>query len=158
MRTIVESASDYKLKKIEKELLSQRPLKLAKTTPEEFSHRKKPKYVLWDILNAVFYEKNTVYADDSTLECTYDHVGRSQGDLFRIMRYYYPSITFKEFRALLFEMVSTGNVQTSYCTTINKRVFVRLGKRLYIKPRMYSYIYSDAEKDELGLTLKTNVL
>lgn len=158
MRGIVENASDYKLKKIEKELLSQRPLKLAKTTPEEFSHRKKPRYVLWDILNAVFYDKNTVYADDSTLECTYDHVGRSQGDLFRIMRYYYPSITFKEFRSLLFEMVSTGNVQTSFCHTIHKRVFVRLGKRLYIKPRMYSYIYNDVAVDELGLTLKIKIV
>lgn len=69
--------------------------------------------------------KNTIYTDNREVQ-TESGRRRSLGDLFMIMRYYYPQITIKELLTLLYvtlpASITTG-FRTSKCNTIHKRVW-----------------------------------
>lgn len=81
---------------------------------------------------------------------------RSQGDLFRIIKYYYPNVTFKEVRSCLFKMVNTKTLRTNYCRDIEKRVFFRFAYWNNPDEGPYTYLsigYPYLE-DEFGLKLK----
>lgn len=70
-------------------------------------------------------EKNTIYVDNSEVQ-TATGKRRSLGDIFMIMKYYYPTITLKEVFKLLhadINTVITSGFRTSKCNTIHKRVW-----------------------------------
>jgi hypothetical protein len=66
---------------------------------------------------------NTIYVDDSSVQ-TDPGRRRSLGDLFMIVRYYYPNVTLKELFAVLHDLcTNTRGFRTSRCSTIHKRVW-----------------------------------
>lgn len=70
--------------------------------------------------------RNTIYVDDNSVQ-TESGKRRSFGDIFMILKYYYPNITVKEVVALLYRDVFTGNLRlgmrSSNCGQIHKRVW-----------------------------------
>lgn len=70
--------------------------------------------------------KNTLYADDAAGIQTEAGKRRSIGDIFMILRYYYPQITLKEVVQLLYiDLIRELNdgLRTSNCGQIHKRVW-----------------------------------
>jgi len=89
--------------------------------------------------------KATVYVDDSS-EQTSAGRRRSLGDLYMIMRYYYPNITLKELLKLLYveiPAVITRGFRTSICSQINKRVW-------YYNSGSANDIINSGNNDEYG--------
>jgi len=67
--------------------------------------------------------KNTLFTDDDSVQ-TVSGRRRSLGDLFMIIKYYYPRVTLKELFTELNNLTSnTSGMRTSYCSTIRKRVW-----------------------------------
>lgn len=69
--------------------------------------------------------RNTIYTDDNSVQ-TEMGKRRSLGDIFAICRYYYPTCTLKEVAKALYVTLNetiTDGYRSSYCNTINKRVF-----------------------------------
>ena len=71
--------------------------------------------------------KNTIYLDNSEVQ-TESGRRRSLGDIFIVLRYYYPNITLKEVVKLLYvtlpeELRGNNGLRSSYCNQINKRVW-----------------------------------
>jgi len=67
----------------------------------------------------------TIYVDDSSVQ-TPTGRRRSLGDIFQIMKYYYPDITLNTVLNLLYNVLPTSmpsGFRTSYCNTILKRVW-----------------------------------
>jgi hypothetical protein len=145
---VEEIISDGRLKYAERKLLKQSLLKLQDLEDKKVT-KKKPRDGLKFLINQMF-SKNTVYASNGKIQCFYNR-RRSQGDLFLIMQYYYPTITFKEFRSLLFSLVNKEDkLNATYCGTISKRVFWKDGLR---NPCFTGVIWSEYMKDEFGFTL-----
>ena len=70
--------------------------------------------------------RNTIYADEAGGIQTEAGRRRSMGDIFMIMRYYYPTITLREVARLLYaDLFATGNtgMRSSNCSQIHKRVW-----------------------------------
>ena len=160
---IYEHLSDEQLAKLEVKILKEGLLKLSKTPKETFATRKNIKLAVQDILELIrlsYFDIginiNTLYARNGRVQCTADHIRRSQGDLFRVVKYYYPDTTFKDFRAALFNLTNEGKVQVSYCNTIYKRVFCSTGRKRAI--RSWAPIYNPETADELGLTLSFKIV
>lgn len=99
------------------ELRIQGLLKKRKETLEQF---------LVDFFNKWNQEKETLYTKDKTVQ-TKPGKRRSFGDIFSICKYYYPSLTVRELRDLLYirlpELVP--NFRTSLCSQIQKRVWYK---------------------------------
>lgn len=73
------------------------------------------------------YSRNTIYIDNEEIQ-TQMGKRRSLGDIFIIMKYYYPNITLKEVVKLLYVdlftvMGENPGLRTSICNQINKRVW-----------------------------------
>lgn len=151
----IEHLSDAELLRLEEKILSDGLLKLAHTPNRTFSIRRKSKTALRDIFNKSAtlwgHREHTIDVETQRIQCNRMYYRRSQGDLFRIMKYYYPDTTFKKFRSALFELVNEGKVQATYCPTINKRVFLLMARRTN---GTYTFIHDFWVVDELGLTLK----
>ena len=152
---IVEHISDDVLKRTEKKLLKQPLLKIEGLNPDRVRSKNYAKGIVF-LMNQT-YRHHTVYSTIDTRNPRWDdiqcHRGarRSQGDLYLIARYYYPELTFKEFREILFDIVSNDYYNTSYCGTINKRVFWRNS----FKGIWYmNMIDSEDIMDELGFLLE----
>jgi len=143
---ISEIASDTTLEGIERELLTQPPLKLGDLPRDYYKRRRRLELIIDDIIWKG-REHLTLYAHNGKEQCD-RYKRRSQGDLFRIVKYYRPEVTFKEFRQALFNLVNSGKVTTSYCNNINKRVFHK-----HYKGYQPASVYHDTTVDELGLTL-----
>lgn len=91
--------------------------------------------------------KNTIYADDSTIQ-TESGRRRSLGDLFMIVKYYYPNITLAEVvRILYVELPNriTDGFRSSICSQIRKRVW-------YYEPHQNSQnnVANSTSNDEYG--------
>lgn len=72
---------------------------------------------------------------------------RSMDDLWMIMKYYYPTLTFKEFCQILYIDIHTfPRIRTSPCSIIRKRVFYHNGRE--------SAIYDRNLKDQHGFKFK----
>lgn len=145
---IIENVSDKRLKQVEKELLQSSLLKLEGLDKNRVV-KKKPEIGIRFIINQM-HHKPTLYACNGQFQC-YSGKRRSQGDIFKIMKYYYPNITLKEVRQLLFENISDFGLNTDYCGTIHKRVFWK-DTRPYV---WWGNIYACDRVDEWGFKLKT---
>jgi hypothetical protein len=164
MLQIREYVPDEKLAKLEKKILRGGLLRFQSTPKKTFAIRKKLKPAVLDILNVIrpsmdeTVNKHTVYVKNRRIQCNKSHYRRSQGDLFRITKYYYPNTTFKEFRTALFELANENRVMTLYCPTINKRVFLATGTGMARTRGRHTSIHSIEDKDELGLYLNVYTL
>jgi hypothetical protein len=118
---VIENVIDRKLKNVEKKLLKGSLLKLQGVAQDTFS-RYRPVVGLLRIIKKQSQTVN-LYVDDNTRMSPGIHGRRSQGDLFLLMKYYYPDITFKEVRNLLFQLLNSEKISTDYCWNIRKRVF-----------------------------------
>jgi hypothetical protein len=90
-------------------------------------------------------EKNTIYVDNSEVQ-TDTGRRRSLGDIFMIMKYYYPTITLKEVFKLLhtdINTVITSGFRSSRCSQIQKRVW-------YYDSSSQSNVLDKSINDEYG--------
>ena len=132
------------IEKIEKKLRLDVPLRLKGIL-------KKREESLEEFLIKFFQDfnnkNNTIYANNRRVQ-TDTGRRRSFGDIFRICRYYYPNCTIEEVKTLLYETLpdKVERFRSSYCTTINKRVF-------YVGDEdQESEFYDMDDEDEFGLT------
>jgi hypothetical protein len=150
---VVEYISDRKLMIIQNKLLKKNLLYLQGLNKKLFkSKRLSFKRGLLYIINQNF-DRKTLYASHYHLQCIKGR-RRSSGDLFLIMRYYYPEITYKDIRYCLFELLNNHKIKTSYCFDINKRVFYKNSKNRVIFYCWDHYIHDSKTIDEFGLYLK----
>lgn len=118
------------------------PIRLEKTLKKR---KETPKEFLIKFFTDYNNEKNTIYCDTLIVQ-TATGKRRSLGDIFMIMRYYYPDITLTEVLTLLYNTLPNyfGNgFRTSYCNTIKKRVW-------YYNKGFANGNYSPSTLDEYG--------
>ena len=144
---------------IETQILESQAIRLERTlkrrteTPKQFLEKF---FKIWNETNDESPDfsdtqsnKNTIYVGNSTVQ-TEAGRRRSLGDIFMIMRYYYPNITLKEVANLLYrELFNNSEIsshfRTSYCNTINKRVW-------YYDFEDQQFIGNQTATDEYGKT------
>lgn len=125
---------------IEKEY--SRPIRLEKT---KRARKESPHEFLISFFTSWNCEKNTLYADDNTIQ-TGAAKRRSLGDIFMICKYYYPEITLAEVIYELYIALKEhfGNgYRTSYCHMLNKRVW-------YFDADRKNLFYDKTKYDEYG--------
>lgn len=127
--------------KIEEKLLRERPLRITilkkrPETPEQFLIRF---FKEWN------EDKDTIYADDKSVQ-TVAGKRRSLGDIFLIMRYYYPTITVKEVMNLLVNALPrkiNDGFRSSWCTQTSKKMF-------YYDTEQENGVFDKTKNDEWG--------
>jgi hypothetical protein len=151
---IVEHLTDEELNNFEKRIKHGRILKIEEIDKDTYQD-----IPFTEGLIRIFSDLNshqTLYAKTNAFQC-YGNRRRSQKDLYNIVRYYYPNISFKEFRASLFTLVNNRRIGTFYCSDIRKRVFRRNSYGLGPDPYNHS-IMCESRIDELGLCLATTLI
>jgi len=97
-------------------------------------------------------EKETIYVESG--ETQTEHAKRrSMGDVYRICKYYYPKCTFKIIKDIVIDLFPQNQLneevidtfRTSYCDTINKRVF-------YVEEGSFTEICNKTTHNEYGFT------
>lgn len=151
---IVEHLTDEELNNFEKRIKHGRILKIESKDKDTYQNIPFNKGLMHIFLDLNSYQ--TLYAKTNAFQC-YGNRRRSQKDLYNIVRYYYPNVSFKEFRAALFTLVNNRRIGTFYCGDIRKRVFRRNSYGLGPDPYNHS-IMSELRTDELGLRLSTTVI
>lgn len=122
-----QTTIDYKkIEKVSETNLSNRKIRLSATlrkrkeTPLEFV---KLFFTDWNIKDSE-KAKNTLYVDDESVQ---EVTGkrRSLGDIYQILKYYYPDITVKDVISIMYRDIfkAIPNLRTSYCQQTNKRMF-----------------------------------
>jgi len=153
---IVESITDRRLKNAEQKLLEAGLLKIGgiSKTSKLISPWGNRESQLGIVINILKYlnTRNTYYVPKSKRVQCYSNHSRSMGDIFRIMKCYYPDLTLKELRSLIFEHVNNCNIYTDYCDQIKKRVFSLINKEFH--QFSHPLIYGNRNKDEFGFYLK----
>jgi hypothetical protein len=94
-------------------------------------------------------EKNTLDVESGNVQ-TQPNKRRSFGDIYKIVKYYYPDTPLRVVRDFLFKdgFESISRFRSSMCSQINKRVWY-VGNNT--QP---SEIYNKSEEDEFGMTWK----
>jgi len=89
-------------------------------------------------------ELDTIYTENGEIQ-TIANRRRSLGDIYQICKYYYPNLTILELLRLLYneEYLRENNIGTSFCYTINKRVWYHSERPL---------IFNTDVEDEYGRT------
>lgn len=116
-------------------------LKKRKETPEEFLYKF---FNEWNNTNSET-TKITKWVDDDTTQCECGK-RRSLGDLYMILKYYFPTITIKDILVILYIKLParlTNGFRTSKCNQIHKRVW-------YYSPGSSNVISSTDIDDEYG--------
>lgn len=94
-------------------------------------------------------EKDTIYVESRQAQ-TKAGKRRSLGDVYLIMKYYYPKISLEEVKNLLWKDLLTHHkiprMRSSYCHTINKRVYYQGDEH------EKTGIFDRDEEDEFKLT------
>lgn len=127
--------------KIEEKLLRERPLRITilkkrPETPEQFLIRF---FKEWN------EDKDTIYADDKSVQ-TVAGKRRSLGDIFLIMKYYYPTITVKEVMNLLVNALPrkiNDGFRSSWCNQTSKKMF-------YYDTEQENGVFDKTKNDEWG--------
>lgn len=134
-----------KLSELKEQILKEKPiriqglLKKRKETFEEFLYKF---FTDWN------KTKNTLYVSHAEVQTEPDK-RRSIGDIFLILNYYYPNIGFKKVVKFLYNEAfkEIPRFRSSYCHTINKRVFYQGGEH------EISQLFDEDEVDEYDLTV-----
>jgi hypothetical protein len=103
-------------------ILDRRPLLHLKNFNTNLLIGKSPE----DILNILFIKQKYTYTleEHGIFQCGINRK-RSQGDMYRIMKYYHPTITFYEFRQLILSLINNKKLSSAFCSLINKRTFFK---------------------------------
>jgi hypothetical protein len=152
---IEEVATDKQLSAIEENLLKERLLCFQGIT-NPYGNPKTLKGNVLTLKNIFLLNRKykTTFAESGEIQCGENHK-RSQGDLFLIMRYYRPTITFKQFRKALFNLMNGNMVFSVYCSDIHKRTFWKVNRSVEeLQPDTTIFSYNTV--DELGFTLNNN--
>ena len=122
MDKLVEKNSDESLLAVEKQLLRRGLIFIRNLNKKDFLNKYK-KDTTKGLLEIIDFCKfsDTYYSRSKKKQCDFASF-RSFGDLFRIMRYYYPGITFKEVRSILLHLINERFISTTWCYDIKKRV------------------------------------
>lgn len=132
--------------KLLKENFAKEPLRL----PGLLKKRKEP---LEDFLVTFFnkwnQEKETLYANTREIQ-TKPGKRRSFGDIYAIVKYYYPETSVRELKTLLYEELpeKIPNFRTSSCNEIKKRVWYKG------TPQQETAIINKENTDEFGMTVQ----
>ena len=123
-----------------RELRIQGLLKKRKETLEQF---------LIKFFNKWNKEKNTLYVDTEEIQ-TPPNKRRSFGDIYAIIKYYYPKTNVREIKTLLYEnlLEHVPNFRTSPCNQIKKRVWYQG------TPEQQTGIIKRDHFDEFGMTVQ----
>lgn len=122
-RSTAASQKNKEILSLEEKIIKNRDIRLEKLLKKNI-----PKTVdefLVKFFKTYNVEKNTIYVDDKQLQ-TIAERRRSLGDIYKICKYYYPDVSLKEVLSLLYKKLPTmitDGFRTSYCSTINKRVW-----------------------------------
>lgn len=127
--------------KIEEKVLQERPIRITilrkrAETPEQFLVRF---FKEWN------EDKDTIYVDTQTTQ-TEAGKRRSFGDIFLLMRYYYPAITAKEVMNLLVNVLPrkiTPGFRSSWCNQTSKKMF-------YYDVEQENGVFDKNKNDEWG--------
>lgn len=151
-KKVIESTElDLELLTIQKKIETQfgtrvirlsKSLRKRKESPEEFLYNF---FTKWNILNTDD-SKVTKFDDDNSTQ-TDCGKRRSLGDIYMIMKYYYPNINIKDIIILLYRILpnkfGTTGFRTSKCNQIHKRVW-------YYSRNQTSQVASQDIDDEFG--------
>ena len=123
-----------------RELRVQGLLKKRKETLEQF---------LVDFFTKWNQTKDTLYVDTEEVQ-TKAGKRRSFGDMYAIVRYYYPNTHVRDLRTLLYERLPqlVPNFRTSSCNQIKKRVWYKGN------PDQETSIINKENPDEFGMTVE----
>lgn len=118
------------IEEIEQKLLEQRPIRLEKTLRDRGEERLEE--FIKNFLTDYNENKNTIYVDTKEIQCDTGR-RRSIDDIFLICHYYY-GCSLKDVAMILFHILPLNmeEYRSSYCGTINKRVFYWNGGRAFI--------------------------
>lgn len=83
---------------------------------------KSPEKILNILIEAQY--KDFTVTDNGDIQCEPGRK-RSQEDLYRIMKYYYPEITFPILREMLLKMINESHLCSLHCHDINRRIFFK---------------------------------
>lgn len=155
MKVIInEHLTDEELNNFEKRIRHGRKLKIHNREQNYYQNSPFLEGLHQIFLDLITY--NTLYAKNNLIQCCANR-RRSQKDLYNIVRYYYPEVSFKEFRSALFTLCNRRYIGTLYCSDIRKRVFRKNNRGLY-SDFYENHLMSDKQKDELGLYLNTSTI
>ena len=121
--TTLESIQERIIRNNNRPIRLERILRNRRETPKQFLI----KFFKGDEnIEAWNQNRNTIFADDQGGIQTASGKRRSMGDIYMIMRYYYPDITLKQVAQLLYiDLINelADGLSTSNCNQINKRVW-----------------------------------
>ncbi len=122
---------------------------------KDYYEGKNPQDILYDIIDKQF-DHSTLDAVTKCVQCNYGHK-RSAGDIYCIMKYYYPDITFEQLRELLLNLINESKIGSMHCNSIGKRVYFseRMCKQgVYSDFKGLGYIQAHNRPDEFGLSFE----
>jgi hypothetical protein len=96
------------------------------------------------------HENDTIFVDTHKVQ-TAAGKRRSISDIYKICKYYYPACTLRQVKEMLYGGLTGDDIprfRTSYCHTINKRVWYQGSSD------QASSVYDKTTKDEFGMTYK----
>lgn len=137
-----QKMKNYDLKVIQEELDKEVSIRLKgvlKKRTESYSEFLEKFFTKWND------EKPTIYVNNKHIQ-TEPSKRRSIGDVYRVVKYYYPNITLKEVSDWLYNN-DVPNFRSSKCSQIKKRVF-------YYEEGSEKKIMEKTTNDEYGLTVK----
>jgi len=136
-KTLVKNIEKYNYSPIRLEKLR----KKREESPEEF---------LINFFKKWNLNRDTIYVESRKIQ-TPKGKRRSFGDIYMILKYYYPDITVYDVAKLLYVTLHKGELsdgfRTSHCSMIKKRVW-------YYDTNQGASIYGRNDKDEFGKTWK----
>ena len=100
-------------------------------------NKKYPSYIKDFFL--INFNYTTVYVNTGHHQCN-DGRRRSLGDIYRILKYYDSTLTYKELVALLDKEVRENKLSVSYCNQINKCVFTKDSTIINLNSRTEYYL------------------
>jgi len=117
---IKEASSDELLLEVEESLLKEPKLKFKDLSNDIITLDKESPGPIINLMVKFNYLFDTITVSSNRLQCK-SHKNRSQGDLFRIIRYYCDT-SLKDFRETLFTLVNNHSLILLYCPDVRKLV------------------------------------
>jgi len=149
----IEPARDKELQEIEKELLQFPLLKLDKLDVIDGDNTEVLYTILKENSNRDTYSINV----SNRVQCR-RNLNRGQQDLFLLMRFYRPEITFKEFRQCILNLINDKKILTLKCSDVGDKVFHIDLMKYGGGGDPYPGLYHKELQDRWGYTLKRSII